>query len=728
MDHPRQRRVALFPLCSAPQETAAFGTLAVDERRGDRFEDVGMSRERRFLPNAVTPATAVGFAAVAGPVVLMSLMALTPGLSFTEDLGRHLLLGRIIFETGSVPDTNLLTYTHPEFPFVNHHWLSEVVFFLLHRVAGYHGLIVFKIAMMAVALLLAMTAVRPKRHHAVYWLAGIAAATILSFRHHIRPEQFTYLGVGLYLFGFERLRRGARWPRYLIPAYAFVWANAQIYFVFGLGMAGAFVLERWLAERRWSARLRGGGWWLLLLALSVLNPQGLTGVLYPFAIFGDYGLSVTENISPLEWWRTVLNPMLMVLPFYTLATLLSIAVLLHRHWRREDPQPVRTANLIIAVAAVVAAWQMARSTPLLALAALPVFAEALSPSGRRQPSVAEDLAGGTGSGLRRSAAAVVAAVLGVAVLTLNVGLARSVIEGSYSRVFPGPIYPIPFGFDDEARYLRLGKIWREWGLKGPVFNDYNIGSLVEWQIYPEPAYVDNRPEAFPGSFWRTEYYPVVGNKEEWHRMAKARDINVVIVSLTGVGAQLFQDLLERPDWVLVDFDDVTMIFVRNHPRNQAVVDAHRVTRERVDAWDAEIARRIGVLPTLPFWNRPLETERIAQALYVFLNLNEAQRVWKHARALNALYPDYRLLHELIRNDPSRKELGSLWPLYAQRARWPLAVRQVMAWGQHLIATGRPNRARAVFRRGRWFFPLSPELEQALQKLDDDEYLRRRELR
>ena len=77
---------------------------------------------------------------VIGPVLLMLLLAWTPGISFTEDLGRHLLLGQIISETHHVPDTNYLTYTHPDFPFVNHHWLSEVILYRLHNLIGLNAL------------------------------------------------------------------------------------------------------------------------------------------------------------------------------------------------------------------------------------------------------------------------------------------------------------------------------------------------------------------------------------------------------------------------------------------------------------------------------------------------------------------------------------------------------------------------------------------------------------
>jgi len=140
----------------------------------------------------------------------MFLLAFTPGISFLEDLGRHLLLGRIILEQGHVPQSNLLTYTWPDYPFINHHWLSEVVFYVLHRAAGLNGLIILKAALMAGVLMLALRTVRPGRLSARYLLTAVLAAVGLGFRAHIRPELFTFLGVALYAWIFERWRLHAR--------------------------------------------------------------------------------------------------------------------------------------------------------------------------------------------------------------------------------------------------------------------------------------------------------------------------------------------------------------------------------------------------------------------------------------------------------------------------------------------------------------------------------------
>lgn len=71
-----------------------------------------------------------------------------------EDIGRHIKLGEITWQTKSVPRTNLLSYTATDFPFINHHWLSEVLFYGFYRVGGLTGVMIAKIIILLAAYLI----------------------------------------------------------------------------------------------------------------------------------------------------------------------------------------------------------------------------------------------------------------------------------------------------------------------------------------------------------------------------------------------------------------------------------------------------------------------------------------------------------------------------------------------------------------------------------------------
>src|SRR5438067_514916 len=84
-------------------------------------------------------------------LVLLSLGYFHPIAAITQDLGRHLLTGKIIVTTQAVSKENLFSYTYPHFPFINHHWLSEVIFYLVYLLSGFNGLLILTVSVLLVA-------------------------------------------------------------------------------------------------------------------------------------------------------------------------------------------------------------------------------------------------------------------------------------------------------------------------------------------------------------------------------------------------------------------------------------------------------------------------------------------------------------------------------------------------------------------------------------------------
>ena len=61
------------------------------------------------------------------------------------DLGRHLENGKIVWQNPQILFQNFYSYTEPNFPFINHHWLSGVIFYKLYTLGGFSLLSIFNI-------------------------------------------------------------------------------------------------------------------------------------------------------------------------------------------------------------------------------------------------------------------------------------------------------------------------------------------------------------------------------------------------------------------------------------------------------------------------------------------------------------------------------------------------------------------------------------------------------
>ena len=119
-------------------------------------------------------------------IVCLIAIFVTIGLAFVhslgsinQDIGRHIKIGEIIWQTKSVPDTNLFSYTEPNNPFINHHWLSEVVFYFLNLSVGLKGLIIFKAGILILSFWLLWQAVAKKVGPLAFTIAGLAGLILI---------------------------------------------------------------------------------------------------------------------------------------------------------------------------------------------------------------------------------------------------------------------------------------------------------------------------------------------------------------------------------------------------------------------------------------------------------------------------------------------------------------------------------------------------------------------
>ncbi len=123
--------------------------------------------------------------------------------SFNQDLGRHLKLGEIIWQTKSIPTTNLFSYTNPDFPFINTHWLFEVWAYLMGQTVGLQVFLFSKLIIFLVAVYLILKII-PEGNKALLLPIGFLFFHVLRERTELRPEIFSFLFTSLTLYILEK--------------------------------------------------------------------------------------------------------------------------------------------------------------------------------------------------------------------------------------------------------------------------------------------------------------------------------------------------------------------------------------------------------------------------------------------------------------------------------------------------------------------------------------------
>jgi hypothetical protein len=472
--------------------------------------------------------------------------------SINQDIGRHLKLGQIIWETKSIPKTNLFSFTEPGHPFINHHWLSEVIFYLLSAIIGLKGLIIFKAAIIATSFWLIYKAIDKKTGLWPFLVSAPLGILVFLNRSDVRPEIFSYLFLAFFIFAILRARFFGqyRWL-YALPFVQILWSNAHIYFVLGPLLLFFFLIDAALDKERRVALTKI--FWVLLAtsAATLLNPNFIRGALAPFLILRDYGYTIIENQS--IFFLKDYGIQLAAINFFEISLIvliISFVIALKNGSKKIIFEFL--AGLAFSILAV----KMIRNTGIYAMVFTSVTALNLS-----VVKLADKF-------LKRPVRIIFYLALSaifafLIVNTLNNNLRRWMQEGG------------KFGLEIPAGAARGVEFVKQNNIKGPVFNNFDVGSFLIWKLYPEQkVFVDGRPEAYSVEFFQNIYKPMQEDPKAWNYYSEKYGINYVFFATTDITpwARTFLfNISQDQQWPLVYQDNSVAVFLKRTPENYALI-------------------------------------------------------------------------------------------------------------------------------------------------------------
>ena len=511
--------------------------------------------------------------------------------SIGQDIGRHLKIGEIIWQTKSVPQTNLFSFTEPNFPFINHHWLSEVVFYKIYSWFGFTGLIWMKIILILGTFALLFSIVKKRAKFWPVLVSFLLSIFIFISRTEVRPEIFSFLILSFFLFVLFREKykpRGLSWLIWFLPLAELLWVNLHIYFFIGPFLVGAFLIDRLFSRSNRQSkdfysdspkRFDLGQLFLVFLLtglVTLLNPNGLQGALLPFSILKEYGYSIVEN-QTLSFLTPFFGFNLFVFVFK-----ISVAVLIGAFILNIKKTRQRIFEILISSFFIYAGFRMLRNLPFYALAFFPVLSLVLSdvsnwiekrrqsylPAGRQVHPARLSLAGK----LSTVSKGIVAALL---VFLIFFVASNSFYERlNLSRAFG---LGVPNGLKRATDFVKENKI------DGPMFNNFDIGGYLIWQLYPEQkVFVDNRPETYSVKFFTEIYKSMQENKSKWTEFSEKYDINFIFFGHTDAtpwGQAFLKNIVKTPDWKMVYLNENAVILVKKNQANSEIISRGIITED-----------------------------------------------------------------------------------------------------------------------------------------------------
>jgi len=135
------------------------------------------------------------------------------------------------------------------------------------------------------------------------------------------------------------------------------------------------------------------------------------------------------------------------------------------------------------------------------------------------------------------------------------------------------------GITEHKFSFKAAEFLRRNPVPGKMFNFFDIGGFLDWQLYPGVlTFIDGRtynPQVF------MEHQSVTGGAAGWERIIDKYGITYFVLKTmdsSGMILPIVPLLANDPNWSLVFSDGLFVIFVRNTPELRGYIKAHEIPK------------------------------------------------------------------------------------------------------------------------------------------------------
>lgn len=572
--------------------------------------------------------------------VYLLLGLLHPVAGMNQDLGRHLIMGKIIISSKHVPKINLFSYTYPDFPFINHHWLSESIFYLLSQTIGIRGLFIFSLLITMTVIALLFLAIGKKGNPLALLTAATFTFPFIFQRSDIRPELFSYLIFTVFITLLYRYREEYTKLIFLLPILEVLWVNMHIYFPIGILLVGLFLTDNLLTgfcrighdlrntKYGNSYRKRLAAYFLLLTAkrtliifsvlfgcclATLLNPNGLSGALYPLHVFQNYGYTIEENQSIFFLAQLGYNQP--VLPWFISASILLFASLLVA-WKKTKP-----IDWLLTISFTYIGTSAVRNLPLFVLATFIPFVQNMSIIISKFYAINFSLSQET-EGTNKNK-------LPISSSKFSSPTVQTIAFCILFAVMLWQLFSITsekgFGLHVEEDAKNAADFYLSNHLSGPLFNNFDIGSYLDYRLSPgQKVFIDGRPEAYPATFLQHTYIPMQDNPEIFLLAENKYHFSTIFFNHTDQtpwAEKFLSNIIADKQWKIIYLDDFVVILIKDTATNKLLIQKYAMDPSHLKVTNLQKDNMLSLKELAHFFNAAGLRDQEKQIYFDILSLN-----------------------------------------------------------------------------------------------------------
>lgn len=434
------------------------------------------------------------------------------------DVSWHVAAGRWILEHRQIPRTDPFSFTMLGKPWVAFEWGAEIIYATAYDLAGHAGLsAVVALALMALSATL-FWYLRSKAGPVALLAAFASVYLVLQPFIMARPHVMGWPLLAIWSALLFTYRDRGRAPPLALALLMFGWANIHGSYFAGFIVAATVALDA-LLDARFDRKAVSA--WLVFgiasLAATVLNANGISGLLHPVTISGMDSLPAIGEWQPSTPRST---------PIFYVLLLVVIGALL---WMRPSFRP---GEIVLLVTTLAMALTHIRHQSVFIILAVLVVTPKLARGGREQAGPPFNSAG---EARWWSSGAVV-----VALLLLS---ARAMIPLQPRESFSNPrglIAHIPPELKSQ-----------------PMLNEYSMGGpLILAGIRP---YIDGRADMYGDDYFKTYLRMADGDWAIFGQKVKQYGLSWTMLQNEN---RLVAGLDASPEWRRIYSDKVGVIHVR----------------------------------------------------------------------------------------------------------------------------------------------------------------------
>lgn len=490
-----------------------------------------------------------------------------------DDFFWHLSTGKYITETGSLPSSDVFGYAKPDEKWIPFEWGADIIMYKLYQSGGYTLIFIFRSLIFCIIFYLILRIMEKFRVNAfICFFISFLLLTGLFNRYSPRPHLFSYLFITILLFLFLNIRGENRTKYfrflYLLPLLFLIWGNIHPGVITGLIIFAAFTAAETVLYL-YPAKFRNTGIVpftkeqykkiMIVFGISVImlviNPNGINTYLY---IYSHTKMKMLENIA--EWLSPFSSKIEsnFVIKSYIIFLILS-AVSLFYSYRKKD----LFFALLIIIFGIYSFTAIRFSVDFILITAPLSAISAGYFLNRLKNKTALKITSLTGS----------YPVLIILILFFGYTAYAAQNDNFYISLK----YNREAGMGISGRYFPLGlyNFIKENNIQGIPFNNFDTGGYLKWIMPEQKIFIDSRnlsDELF------NEYSSIIKMQPGFEKKLEKYGINQVIffdpflIRFPNLFKQnITEYLFNNSGWVLVYWDDLSVMFLKRTPENTELI-------------------------------------------------------------------------------------------------------------------------------------------------------------